>query len=230
VPKSQSQPWKLLIVEDDPVVASVYRKAMDRQPDFDVKGVVRNGEDALAFLGRWPCDLMLLDLQLAGMNGLTLLHRLRVANNPIEVIALTATRNAETVRAVVQRGAIDYLVKPFTMERMQQALALFTKRAEALDSRELDQGAVDRVCASGEEAKRWLPNGLTRERIDTVRRVLSEQGGPISSSELAGIAGLARVTARRYLEYLVDSGQATVDVGACGQPGRPRKLYAAQAQ
>lgn len=218
--------WQLLIVEDDPVVASVYKRALRSSPEFDVRGVVASGEDALAFLGRWPCDVMLLDLHLAGMSGVTLLQQLRAAENPIEVIAVTATRNAQIVRSVVQRGAIDYLVKPFSIERLQQALALFSNRAGALQAVELDQFAVDRVCTAGRELQRWLPKGLTQEGVDKIRAALRQQPSAVSSAEIADLTSIARVTARRYLEYLVASGQANVEAVPAGA-GRPRKLYEA---
>lgn len=218
--------WQLLIVEDDPVAASVYKRALASSPDFEVRGIVANGEDALAFLSRWRCDLMLLDLHLAGMDGVTLLHRLRRAENPIEVIVLTATREARIVHSVVQQGAIDYLVKPFSMERLQQSLSLFANRANALRTRELDQYAVDRVCSGGREPQRWLPKGLTQEGLDKVRKALRAQTGAVSSADVAESTNLARVTARRYLEYLVSTSQADVDAVPVG-PGRPRKLYEA---
>jgi response regulator of citrate/malate metabolism len=220
--------WQVLIVEDDPVVASVYRRALTASEDFEVRGVVGSGEDAVAFLGRWPCDLMLLDLHLAGMNGVSLLQKLRAANNPIEVIALTATRNASIVRSVVQRGAIDYLVKPFSIERLHQALGLFLNRAAALRSDQLDQNTVDNICAAGRVPKRWLPKGLTEDGVTRVREVLGGTDTGMSSSEIARVTGFARVTARRYLEYLVATGQASVEALPSG-PGRPRKVYEAQA-
>jgi two-component system response regulator DctR len=219
--------WQVLIVEDDPIVASVYRRALSASEEFEVRGVVSSGEDAVAFLGRWPCDLMLLDLHLAGMNGVSLLNKLRAANSPIEVIAVTATRNAATVRSVVQRGAIDYLVKPFSMERLHQALGLFQHRAAELGSRQLDQTAVDRICAAGRVPRRWLPKGLTEDGVTRVREELRDSSGGMSSSEVARVTGFARVTARRYLEYLVTTGQASVEAMPSG-PGRPRKVYEAQ--
>lgn len=217
--------WQLLIVEDDAAVASMYRRALRATPEFEVRGVVTNGEDALAFLQRWPCDLVLLDLHLAGMNGVALLRRLRESDMPVEVIAVTAVRNAKTVRSVVQRGALDYLVKPFSIERLQQSLALFVSRATALAGTELDQFAIDRICAGG-EPRRHLPKGLTQEGVEKVRRALAGQARAVSSADVAGVTDLARVTARRYLEYLVASGQATVEAIPSGA-GRPRKLYEA---
>jgi response regulator of citrate/malate metabolism len=221
-------PWRVLIVEDDPVIASVYGRTVRAMDRLEVASVVSRGEDALALLRRQPCDLMLLDLKLAGMSGLSLLQQLRSSGDPIEAIALTACRDSSTVRAIIQRGAIDYLVKPFTVERLRQSLARFLYRASALRNAELDQDAVDQVCAAGRVSKRWLPKGLTQEGVTGVRHALASQLTGASSAEIATITGLARVTARRYLEYLVATDQASVDAHPSG-PGRPRKLYKTSA-
>jgi response regulator of citrate/malate metabolism len=216
--------WQVLIVEDDPVIASIYQRTIAGVARLEVAGTVRRGEDALAFLGRRRCDLLLLDLALAGMNGLPLLQQLRNMGHPVEVIAVTANRRSATVRAVIQRGAIDYLVKPFSVERLRQALGLFLHRATALRGDQLDQEAVDQVCASGRVSKRWLPKGLTQDGVTRVRDALEGRPSGVSSSDIAASTGLARVTARRYLEYLVATDQASVEAFPTG-PGRPRKLY-----
>jgi two-component system response regulator DctR len=212
-----------LIVEDDATIASVYQRTIAAIEHLEVAGVVARGEDALAFINRRQCDLMLLDLRLSGMNGLTLLHKLRAGGHPVEVIAVTSTRSAGAVRALAQRGAIDYLIKPFTVDRLRQSLALFFSRASALRKQDLDQADIDRICASGRSAGRWLPKGLTDEGVARIRQALADER-ECTSGQLADATGMARVTARRYLEYLVASGQASVDAVANG-PGRPRKLY-----
>lgn len=219
---------QVLIVEDDPVIASVYRGAIEKLKAFRVVGTVSRGEDALAFLEREAVDLMLLDLTLSGMNGVKLLHRLRMAGRTVEVIAVTATSDAAMVRAVVQRGAIDYLVKPFSLERLRQSLALYLHRADAMEGGKLDQNAVDVICAGGRTAKRWLPKGLSQDGVSRVYGVLTAESMALSASDVATRTGLARVTARRYLEYLVATGQAEVETCPAG-PGRPLKLYRPEA-
>jgi two-component system, CitB family, response regulator DctR len=220
----RSAPWQVLVVEDDPVIASVYRRTVKSVDGLEVAGTVCRGEDALALLNRQHCDLLLLDLKLSGMSGLALLQKLRTSGYPIEAIALTACRNSGTVRALVQRGAIDYLVKPFPIERLRQSLARFLYRASALRNEELDQAAVDQACAAGRVSKRWLPKGLTQDGVASVRGALEVQRQGASSSDVADATGLARVTARRYLEYLVVTEQASVEALPNG-PGRPRKVY-----
>lgn len=216
--------FQVLIVEDDPVIASVYKRTIAGMNRLEVAGIVTRGEDALAFLQRRPCDLMLLDLKLAGMSGVSLLQRLRNDGQTIEVIALTACRSSSAVQTMVQRGAVDYIVKPFTIDRLRQAIGRYLNRVAALNEEQLDQDAVDRACAAGRGPKRWLPKGLTEEGVQRVCEALARNDAEYSSTEIAEATGLARATARRYLEYLVSTDRASVEAVSFG-PGRPRKLY-----
>jgi response regulator of citrate/malate metabolism len=216
-----------MIVEDEPEVAGVYVRALAGMSRFAVAGVARDATGALDLLRRRPVDLVLLDLHLGADDGLTLLRRMRAGGSTVEAIALTASSDPASVRALLQHGAIDYLVKPFTLERLRQALGLFLSRSAALSGDVLDQAAIDRACASGRPARRWLPKGLEDGGVQRVRAALDPVAGS-SATDVAGRTCMARVTARRYLEYLVAIGQATVDSEPDG-PGRPRNLYRATA-
>ena len=216
--------WQVLVVDEDQQVASVYRRTVAEFGLLEIAGTVRRGEDALAFLRRHSCDLMLLDLKLAGMNGLRLLQQLRSERHETEVICLTSVRSSSAVRMVMQCGAIDYLVKPFAIERLHQSLALFVDRATALRRRQLDQSAIDCACASGRVLERRLPKGLAEDRVGVVLGVLDVIRGPACAADVADKAGLSRVTARRYLEYLVTIHRASVQTSPA-RSGRPRKLY-----
>ena len=221
---ASTPPFRMLIAEGDASTAAAYRRVVAKLSWFEVAGVVTRGEDAIELLNRTRCHLLLLDLDLAGMSGLALLQALRTSAVSIEIIAATAERRSATVRSVVQYGAIDYLVKPFSIDRLRQSLGLFLHRAAALRNAELDQEAIDRVCAPGRVMKRWTPKGITADGLARVREALTSNGSRLSSTDVAVHTGLARVTARRYLEYLVVTDQAIVDAPPCG-PGRPTKLY-----
>jgi len=124
----------------------------------------------------------------------------------------------------VHLGVIDYLVKPFTPERLHQALRAFRRRVGSPTGVELTQQQVDALCATGRSERRTLPKGLSEAALAEVRTALSDVALPVSASTVADATGMARVTVRRYLEYLVTTQQA----GSCAQadgPGRPRKLY-----
>jgi two-component system response regulator DctR len=169
-------------------------------------------------------DLLLLDIGLPGNDGIALLRRLRATGEQVEVIAVTAATASKTVRATVQLGVVDYLVKPFDQDRLRKSLGLFQRRMTMLAGAQLAQDEVDRICSDGPNAYRWLPRDLSGARLEEVREMLARASAPTTAEQVAAGVGVARVTARRYLEYLVTIGQATVEPVADG-PGRPRKTY-----
>jgi response regulator of citrate/malate metabolism len=216
--------WGVLIVEDDPAVAYLHQRLLERVPGYHVTAIAGSGEAALDEIRRDRPDLILLDLSLRGMSGMTMLRKVRAAAVPVEVIAVTASDNVEVVRALVHLGVLDYLVKPFSQERLHQGLALFRHRMASLAVARLTQDEVDALAGSGRAARRWLPKGLTQPRLEEVRAALKKRGA-MSAEEVASATGMARVTARRYLEYLVTTDQAKLTQDVTG-PGRPRKRYA----
>jgi len=129
----------------------------------------------------------------------------------------------------VHLGVVDYLVKPFAPERLRQALGLFAHRMHALREGHLAQAEVDRLCASGRRAARTLPRDLAEETLAEVRGTLEHTTGALSAAQVAGLTGVSRVTARRYLEYLAAAGEVTVHSVADG-PGRPVKAYVSSAR
>jgi response regulator of citrate/malate metabolism len=216
--------WRTLIVEDSGAVAEVHRRLVASTPGFVVSGVARTGAEARRMTGLHRPHLILLDLGLPDTDGAQLLRALREAREPVEVIAVTAARGADVVRDCVHLGVVDYLVKPFAPERLRQALGLFAHRMQALREGELAQAEVDRLCASGRRPTRALPRDLAPETLAAVREALERAAAPLTAADVAGRTGIARVTARRYLEYLDACGEVSMLTSRAG-PGRPSKAY-----
>lgn len=218
--------WRVLIVEDDRHVALVHERTVERMPMFEVVGTAESAEQALAMLPTCRPDLILLDLSLPGADGLSLARMLRSRAQPVEVIVVTAARNGEVVRAMVHLGVVDYLVKPFSADRLRQALGFFLRRMAALapEGGQLGQGEVDVLCASGRRTGRWLPKGLLAEKLEQVVRHVDRAAEGVSAEQVGAAVGMARVTARRYLEYLLTNGEVAMELSSDG-PGRPRRLY-----
>lgn len=214
--------WQVVIVDDDARIAAMHAQIVSAQPGFQVMAVASSSEQAQALVRDGTgADLLLLDVHLPGTDGISLLRRLRMDGGP-EVIAITAAREPQVVQDLIQLGVVDYLVKPFPLARLQEALLRFKDRMRAFGSRSpMDQSQIDSLHSQGGA----LPKNLQRSILDAVRLALSRTGEDFSSAEdIAHNAAVARVTARRYLEYLVSCQQAEVDTRHDG-PGRPRKLY-----
>ena len=218
-----------LVVEDEVAVAGVHQGFLLAHGGFEVVGLAHTGEDAVREVERLRPELVLLDIHLPDMSGVEVLGRLRrLEGPPVDVIAVTAAQEAETVRAVIAGGVVSYLVKPFTMavlhERLDHYLA---HRAVVTGETHLDQRQIDRLLRAPEgRTPPPLPKGLSQESLDQVVTALHEVGDG-SALEVGEAIGMSRVSVRRYLEHLVDSGRA-VRRPRYGTAGRPEIGYRMQ--
>lgn len=216
--------FTVLVVEDDPYVAIVHSRLVDASPGFRTVATAASGEEACALVRELQPDLAIVDLSMPGSDGVSFLRTLRREGHQTEVIVVTAVREAKIVREVMHLGVVDYLVKPFAPERLQQSLVAFHSRVRTLRRPRLTQDEVDRVQASGANRMPRLPKGLKRSTLVSIRRALTESAHPMSAVEVGNVVGVARVTARRYLEYLEVIGAVQVE-RECNGPGRPRNRY-----
>jgi two-component system response regulator DctR len=223
-PASGEGVWRVLIVEDSPEVASLHRRLVDAIPEFRTVAVAADGVAAFRAVEAARPDVAIVDLTMPGGDGLTFLRRVRAELLALEVIVVTASRDATTVRETLHLGVVDYLVKPFAPERLRHSLAAFARRARGLRRGQLAQAEVDLVQASGATGLHRLPKGLKRATLAAVRGALEASDASLSADEVGQRVGLARVTARRYLEYLEVVGAARIE-RECNGPGRPRNRY-----
>jgi len=220
---------RVLVVEDEPRAARAHTDYVARVPGFAVVGTVHSAADALRHLtARGPVDLVLLDMHLPDGHGLGLLQRLRSTGHLCDVIAVTAARDPEVVRAAVSHGVVLYLLKPFTFATFRakhEQYADYRRRLGAAPA-EVVQDEVDRLLGALRvgAAPAALPKGLSPERLQAVTDRLRAAAGPLSASEVAELAGTSRVTARRYLEHLADAGLAERSLRQGGS-GRPEVEY-----
>lgn len=223
---------RVLIVDDDFAVAGLHRGFVEADGRFIVAGVAHDGAEALRLAAELQPDLVLLDVYLPDMSGLDVLTELRRRRDPpMDVIAITAARELDTVRAAMAGGVLHYLVKPFTAQVLRERLDDYLRhrdeirRTEVVDS-ELDQEQVDRLLAVRHRARAaaTLPKGLSRRTMDAVAASLTDWTGTASAQEIGEAVGVSRVSARRYLEHLVDSGRARVEP-RYGATGRPENRY-----
>ncbi len=218
--------FAVLVVDDDFMVARIHSRFLQTQDGFRVAGVAHTGVDALAKLAELEPDLMLLDVHLPDMSGLEVLRLARQKHPDVDVILVTAERELGAVREAWQGGAMSYLVKPFEYQALAERLEHFRRTRAVLDTGAVDQGAIDQlfgVSGSASRPRAELPKGLSRETADLVRRSLAADEA-VSATECAERVGISRVSARRYLEYLEQTGVAQVRL-KYGRTGRPERLY-----
>jgi two-component system, LytTR family, response regulator AlgR len=149
---------KVLLVDDEALARSRLKTLLGdcRQPATLVQGEAANATDAMALLKRMDVDVLLLDINLPGANGITLAQTLRDSPNPPAIVFITA--HSEHAVQAFELEAVDYLTKPVRLERLQAALqkversrlAMQETRVETLDEVLIiqERGHTERVALS----------------------------------------------------------------------------------
>jgi response regulator of citrate/malate metabolism len=146
----------------------------------------------------------------------------------VDVIAVTSARDLSEVRAAVSSGVIQYLLKPFTFATLRGKLENYAAwRAQVAQPGEVGgQNDVDRMLSELRTPGAGpLPKGLSSTTLDAITAALGDASEGLSAAAVATTVGIARVTARRYLEYLADNGIARRQPHY-GSVGRPEVWYA----
>ncbi|MER5992692.1 response regulator [Streptomyces viridosporus] len=215
---------RVLVVEDDPVAADAHVLYVGRVPGFVAVGKAHTGAQARRVLERTPVDLLLLDLHLPDVHGLQLARSLRAAGHHADVIAVTSARDLAVVREGVSLGVVQYVLKPFTFATLRDRLVRYAEfRAAAGEAS--GQAEVDRALAvlraPGPSA---LPKGLSAPTLERVSVVLRDAEEGLTATGVAEAVGISRITARRYLEHLVETDRAARHP-QYGTVGRPELQY-----
>ncbi|NAS22281.1 response regulator [Herbidospora sp. NEAU-GS84] len=214
---------KVLVVDDDFMVARIHVGYVGRIPGFSVVGTAHGGRAAISSVEELRPDLVLLDVYMADMSGLDVLHHLRGLAHPVDILMITAANDMDTVRAALRAGVVNYLVKPFTAAELTERLDQYAQSRRRLAmAGPAVQEDIDRLFGGTNRAV--LPKGLSTATCALVADALRTNGGDLSAAETAAVTGLSRVSARRYLEYLCATGQAELRP-RYGTAGRPEHRY-----
>lgn len=218
---------RTLVVDDDFRVAEVNAASVQKVPGFVVCGQAHTAADAEAAIVSMRPDLVLLDLYLPDEHGLDLLRRVRSGDDPPDVIVITAARDAGSVRAAMQLGAVHYLVKPFSLARLAEQLSAYqTMHTSMHRLHEASQNDVDKLYALMRPLSR-LPKGTSEPTVEAVLQSLRSAAGTLTAGELAARVGISRPTAQRYLTHLLDAGLVHREL-KYGATGRPSHRYRAR--
>ena len=227
--------YKVLIVEDDPMVAMINEQYILKNKDFCVCGTCRNGVEALDFLRKNQVDLVLLDVYMPLMDGREVLKEIRNSKIETEVIMVTAANDTSTLEETVHLGVVDYLIKPFAFARFQNALEKFTALHQAFKEKTImDQNFVDNFINSNNQnnfpvnsnkfESQKYPKGIQAKTLELLKKYLQNVTTWQSVDMIAQALGISIVTVRHYMNYLVKNNLAIEDIDY-ETGGRPCLLY-----
>ena len=216
---------KILIVEDDPMVALINKRFLENMGFKDILGPVQTEEEIIQLLDKENIALILLDVYLPKKNGIDILKSLRYKKYLTDVIMITAANSVEEVKRAFAYGVTDYLVKPFEFERFEEAINKYKQKNNLLNKREaLSQQDIDVISKSLEE-KIELPKGLNQKTLDRIMEFLKENKGKVwTLREIAYELKISNVTIKKYMDYLEDIKKVNVTLTS-GNVGRPEYKY-----
>ncbi len=217
---------KTLVVDDDFRVAGIHAARVARVDGFECVGQVYSAAAAREAIERLNPDLLLLDVHLPDEDGISMLRSLQASGADVDCIIVTAAQDLATVKSAMTSGAVYYLVKPFSFDRLRTQLEAYRSWRQELDSASTaDQATIDGLynarsagVRTAAQAPRLQPT--MQKALDAVRAA----GGPISAAQIAEQLGVSRPTAQRYLSVLEQKGLLILDL-TYGSTGRPLNSY-----
>jgi DNA-binding NarL/FixJ family response regulator len=200
-----SQPIRLVIADDHPVVRDGLCAMLDTQPDIEVIGEATTGAEALDMVRSLRPDLVLMDLQMPELDGASATRRIRAEHEDIQVLVLTTYDTDGDISRAVEAGATGYLLKDARREDLFQAVRL-AARGESVLSPGVAARVLGRMRAPAEES-------LSVREIE----VLGAVARGSSNREVARELHISEATVKTHLVHVfaklsVDDRTAAVTV------------------
>ena len=176
--------YKILIVEDDPMVAMINEQYIKKNKNFELVGKCSNGAAALEFLENNEVDLLVLDVYMPQMDGFETLRRVRNKQITVDAIMVTAANDRNSLEEALHLGVVDYLVKPFTFDRFQMALEKYISQNSALkDVETLNQKNIDHIIDNARKKSDDLhPKGIQEKTLRMILEHLQEEFNKINNT------------------------------------------------
>ena len=218
---------RVLIIEDDPMVAMIHKEYFKRKEISNDLNHVSTLEEAKEFLANSDIDLIVLDNYLIDGQGIEYLPELK----GYPIIMITAANDVQTVEAALSNGVVDYLVKPFTYERFAQAIDKVQDYVKLLSKEKINQDLIDEYLNSGriEEDEDNLPKGLSRITLKKVLEAIKQRNSGFTTQQIADKLDISRITIRKYLNHLVNIEVLSEDAEYYTS-GRPVSVFTVESE
>ncbi|PWI32674.1 response regulator [Vibrio albus] len=218
----------VLIVEDIKEMSGLLSEHISGLYPYQVVGIAPTIADARMMINHLKPSLILLDNFLPDGLGLDLIKSLRAKDNPVDVIFVTAANDSETAVTAVRYGAFDYLLKPFSLEQINNSLERYFEfnRSVFIEKDEnINQSFVKRIYNTHLTPDNAMthPKGIDAITLQKVVAAFGE-GETYTAAQISDKTAISRTTARRYLEYATTTGQLKADI-EYGKVGRPLRIF-----
>ena len=199
-PKDQSQPATLLLVDDHPLLRKGLIQLIELDETLAVVAEADNGRDALELALKHDPDLILLDLNMQGMDGLETLKAMREAQISARIIILTVSDNDEDVVCAISYGADGYLLKDMEPEEILQKIkqAAVGKMVISEKVTHILAGAIRK----GDNLRNNMLARLTSRERDILKQIAKGLSNKLIARELNISDGTVKVHVKHILKKL----------------------------
>ncbi len=174
---------RVLVVEDERRLAENIARSLRESAGYAVD-VSLDGEEGLFMAQSGSYDMVLLDLMLPKLDGLSVLRHLRQMGAPVPVLVLTARDEKESVVALLNAGADDYVAKPFDLGELLARVKALIRRGKGHSAPVLKVGDVEISTADRVVRRNGVPVTLTGMEYRVLEYLAHRQGAVISKTEL----------------------------------------------
>lgn len=215
----------IVIAEDDYRVAQIHEAFLEKISDVNIVGKAKNAAETFDLLKEQQVDLLLLDIYMPDCLGSEILPEIRLRHPGIDIIMITAAKEKDFIRKAMDYGVFRYLIKPVQLEEFAQSIEQFKKKKNLLENdKDIDNESLQKLFSYSLKEEKNLPTGIDSLTLRKVSKLIESHPGGLSSEVVGHKMGASRTTARRYLEYLVGTGQVKAE-SVYGIVGRPERNY-----
>ena len=183
---------RILVTDDHPVVRAGLSGMLSGEPDFEVVGEAQNGKEAVAFVGERKPDVVLMDLRMPEMDGVTAIEHIKSNYPDVHILVLTTYESDADILRAIETGATGYLLKDTPREELFGAI-----RTVAQGQSPLDPGVAARLMQRVRDPEE---EGLSTREIEVLELVAHGT----SNKEIAKQLWVSETTVKSHMLHIFD--------------------------
>lgn len=188
---------RILVTDDHPVVRAGLSGMLSGEPDFEVVGEAQNGKEAVAFVGERKPDVVLMDLRMPEMDGVTATQHIKSNYPDVHILVLTTYESDADILRAIETGATGYLLKDTPREELFGAI-----RMVAQGQSPLAPGVAARLM---QRVRNPEEEGLSTREIEVLELVAHGT----SNKEIAKQLWVSETTVKSHMLHIFDKLSVT---------------------